>query len=492
MSDNLSATAALDAIERRRYALRASYAVLEFAETTDPPEAAPHRAVALGELEALDQELLCGEELGRALEGLAATDEPLRRAQVRVLERDRAGRLSVPASLLGQRAELVGRANAAWKEARDARDWALFAPLMAELLELSVAVARAADGERDPFDYWLDQAEPGSSRASYDALFAETVPTIERLCARQRELGEAAPMDLGGPFDIEEQYRLFDDVASFEGIDAGRLELSRTIHPFTSSVDSHHVMIANHADPDDVLSGLYAALHEGGHALYECSVDAALDLTCLSGGASAGLHEASSRFFENYVGRDRALMPSLLALLGARFGEVLAPVGPDGLYDAANRVRFTPSRMDSDELTYPLHILVRYEVERALFSGEASVAEVPALWAELYERHLGVRPEDDLAGALQDVHWSMGLVGYFPTYALGGVIGAQLKDAMVAQGVPFGEALAAGDLSAIRDWMAAKVWRYGRALDTADILERATGSALTTDAFCAYLEAKFG
>lgn len=294
-----------------------------------------------------------------------------------------------------------------------------------------------------------------------------------------------------GPFDPELQDELFRKVAEVEGIPLDRLQLGSTIHPFTSGVDSHHVMIANHADPEDVLSGLYAAIHEGGHALYEASVDGLYDRTCLANGTSTGIHEASSRFFENYVGRSRAFADPLRDLVASFFPENLANTSAEDFWLLANRVRFSPSRMDADELTYPLHIIIRYEVERALLSREISVAEVPGLWRRLYEEQLGVSPEGALAGPLQDVHWSMGLLGYFPAYALGGVIGAQFLAAQRAQGVPFDEALAAGDLSPIAQWMTEHVWRFGRTKGTARILVDATGEPLNPAHYCRYLEEKF-
>ncbi len=490
---------ALDALERRRYALASAQAVLEFSEIRDPPEAAAGRGVAMAELEAADHELLCGEEAGELLASLEARAGELDddvRARVRVLGRDRADRLKIPAELESKRVELVNRSSALWREAREADDWGVLAPALEEMVELYRAIAASAAPGVGAYDFWLDMFEPKSSEAFFIELFDELAAGIAPLAAGVRERMAAGdvfePRRLAGPFDPAEQMELFRDAARLEGIDLGRLELGSTIHPFTSSVDSHHVMIANHADPDDLLSGLLAALHEGGHALYESSVDGRFDYTCLAHGTSTGIHEASSRFYENYLGRNRAFAPALRALIETRFPEALEGVSELDLWRLVNEVHFTPSRLDADELTYPLHIMVRFEVERALMAGELSVAEVPERWAELYERYLGVRPTGDLEGPLSDVHWSMGLIGYFPSYALGGVIGAQFLAAMKTAGVPVDETLAAGDLGPITRWMVEHVWHFGRAEDTAEILEEATGEPLNPAHYLAYLEEKFG
>ncbi len=507
MSEEASATAsakarevlsALDAFERRRYALASAQAVLEFSELTDPPAAQAGRGVAMAELEAADHELLCGGEAEALLQSLRDVAPELdedHAARLRVLSRDREDRMRIPAALEAKRVELVNRSSALWKEARDADDWGVFAPAMEELVALYKEIAEAAAPEMRPYDFWLDQFEPGSSEASFDALFGEVTPYVEKIARRVHEALAAGswvePRALKGPFDPALQHVLFKDAAVLEGIDLERLELGDTIHPFTSAVDSHHVMIANHADPEDVLSGLLAAFHEGGHALYESSVEGRYDYTCLAHGTSTGIHEASSRFFENYVARSASFAPVLRSLIASRFPEAVDGVRLHDLWRLVNEVHFSTSRMEADELTYPLHIVIRYEVERALMAGELSVDDVPARWAELYERYLGVAPKGDLEGALQDVHWSMGLLGYFPSYALGGVIGAQFLHAMREDGVPFDETLAAGDLSPVRRWMVEHVWRFGRAKDTADILLDATKEPLNPVYYLSYLEEKF-
>ncbi len=489
---------AFDAFERRRYALASAQAVLEFSELTDPPAAEEGRGVAMAELEAADHDLLCGSEAAALLEAMEAIADELdadHRDRLRVLSRDRRDRLRIPATLEARRVELVNRSSSLWKEARDVDDWGVFAPAMEELVSLFREIAAVAAPSMRAYDFWLDQFEPSSSEASFDALFGEVTPRVQEIAASVREALDAgrwvAPNALKGPFDPKAQYVFFRDVAAFEGIDLDRLELDETIHPFTSSIDSHHVMIANHADPHDLTSGLLAAIHEGGHALYESSVEERYDYTCLAHGTSTGIHEASSRFFENYVARSAAFAPALRDLIASQFRGAVEGVSAHDLWRLVNEVRFSTSRMEADELTYPLHIVIRYEVERDLMAGALSVGEVPARWAELYERYLGVRPEGDLEGALQDVHWSMGLIGYFPSYALGGVIGAQLLHAMRADCVPFDEALAAGDLDPVRRWMVEHVWRFGRAKDTDEILLDATGESLNPAYYIAYLEEKF-
>ena len=294
-----------------------------------------------------------------------------------------------------------------------------------------------------------------------------------------------------GRFDVARQWDLARDLMDLEGLDPKVMFLTATEHPFSDALTTNYAIIAAHPYENDVISNVYTMLHEGGHALYECGVDPSFNYTSLAGGTSMGMHEAQSRFFENYVGRSKAFARPLLALMKNHFPGPLSRITPNQLYIAANRAEPGLIRTEADELTYPLHIIVRYEIEQLLFSGEAKASDVPGLWRDKYKSYLGVDVPDYTRGPLQDVHWSEGLFGYFPTYALGSAYGAQLKYHMIADGVDFDGACASGNLAPIRAWLTHNIWRYGRSKDPAELIQGACGEPFSAHYFCDYLREKF-
>ena len=486
----------LEALERTLFSL--GYALDEIGSlgpVIDPSDATTGRAEALAELEAARVRALCDPDVGDALGRLAATPELLsetQAAQVRVLTRDRDELVRVPAEKRAAFTRLTCEAEDVWRRAKAAGDWTSFSPYLDRVVEARRSMAKDRDPGRDPYDVCLDEYEPGSDRAFYDRFFAQVrdcvVPLLADCMASPSKPGHSP---LEGAYDVERQWALARDLVDLEGVDPRALWLGRTEHPFTGGPSSGFVIIASHAHESDVLSNVFSMLHEGGHALYEQNVDPAYGMTSLRGGTSMGMHEAQSRFFENLVGRSEAFSEPLLAALSRHFPGRLSRVTARQLYHAENCAEPGLVRTEADELTYPLHILVRYEIEQLLFSGEATAADVPHLWAEKYRAYLGVEVPDDAHGALQDTHWACGDFGYFPTYALGSAYGAQLKAAMVAGGVDFDGACAAGDLAPIRAWLRENVWRWGRAKDPAQIIEAACGEPFSPVHYTDYLTEKF-
>ena len=488
--------ATLDAVERTLFSLR--YALDEIGSlgpVIDPPKATAERAEALAELERARVEALCDPAVGDALERLAATPELLSEtqlAQIRVLARDRDALVRIPADEQAAFSRLTCEAEDVWRRAKSVDDWESFAPCLDRIVEARLRMAAAKDAARDPYDVWLDEYEPGCDTAFYDRFFSQVkdcvVPLLADCMASRTKPGRAC---MQGHFDEGRQWELARDLVALEGVDEKALWLGRTEHPFTGGPSTGFVLIASHAYEDDVLSNVFSMLHEGGHALYEQGVDPAYRLTSLKGGTSMGMHEAQSRFFENLVGRSEAFAPVLLDALAKRFPGRLSRVTPRQLYLAENCAKPGLVRTEADELTYPLHILVRYEIERLLFSGEAHAADVPRLWAQKYREYLGVEVPDHTRGALQDTHWAGGDFGYFPTYALGSAYGAQLKHAMVADGVDFDGACAAGELAPVRAWLGEKIWRWGRAKDSGELIESACGEPFSPVYYTDYLTEKF-
>ena len=488
--------AALDELERHLFAHRyASIGMSCYGGTIDPEMATADRGEALAILQEEDQALLCSPETGALLERLSSASAvltPIQAAQVRILKRDRAELVDVPPEVQGALTRLTTEADDVWRHAKVAGDWDAFEPYLDRIVAQMREVAQYRNPAADPYDVWLDTFEHDTNRAFYDRFFGQVkevvVPLLADVRASRRRMSRAA---FAGRFDVSRQWDLARDIVRLEGLDERKVFLTSTEHPFSDGLTSNYAIIACHVDDDDVLSNVFTMLHEGGHALYEMGVDPALDRTSLKGGTSSGMHEAQSRFFENYVGRSQAFAPRLLETMSRHFRGQLGRVTPGQLYAAVNRVDAQPIRTEADELTYPLHVLVRYEIEQLLMSGEAKASDVPRLWAEKYKSYLGLDVPNDERGALQDTHWSGGLFGYFPTYAFGGAIGAQLRAAMIAQGMDFDGVCASGDLSPIHEWLRTRIWRHGRSRDTTELIIDACGEPFSPVYYTDYLTEKF-
>lgn len=488
--------AQLDALERTLYCHR--YAIDEIASlgpVIDPAKATVERGEAVALLEQERVEALCAPEVGPLLDRIEQSPELMgqtRLAQARVIRRDRASLIDVPAKEQAAFTRLTTEANDVWRRAKAANDWASFEPYLDRIVEAMRHMAQAKNAEKDPYDVWLDEFEHGTSRAFYDPFFAQVKDCVVPLladCMASRHKPDHKVMD--GKFDVERQWALAGDLMRLEGVDEDALWLGRTEHPFTGGPGVGFALIASHVYEDNVLSNVFSMLHEGGHALYEQNVDPAYAMTSLKGGTSMGMHEAQSRFFENIVGRSEAFAGPLLEVLQRRFPGQLGRVTPHQLYLAENCAEPCLIRCDADELTYPLHILIRYELEQMLFSGEAKAADIPALWAAKHKEYLGLDVPDDAHGALQDTHWSDGSLGYFPTYALGSAFGAQLKAAMVAGGMDFDAVCASGDLAPIREWLRTNIWHWGRAKDSDELMLAACGEPFSPAYYTDYLTQKF-
>ncbi len=488
--------AALDELERHLFAHRyARIGMQSYGPTIDPEMATADRGEALAILQEEDQTLLCSPETGALLDRLSAAQAlltPKQAAQVRILKRDRSSLVNVPPEVQSAYTRLTAEAEDAWRHAKVAGDWQAFEPYLDRIVEQMRTIAQYRNPSANPYDVWLDEFEHDTSQAFYDRFFKQVkdvvVPLLADVRKSRRHLSRAP---FAGHFDAGRQWELARDLVRLEGLDERKLFLTTTEHPFSDGLTSNYTIIACHVDENDLLSNVYTMLHEGGHALYEAGVDPSLDRTSLKGGTSMGMHEAQSRFFENYVGRNLAFAPRLIEVMARHFRGQLGRTTPNQLYAAANMVEAQPIRTAADELTYPLHIVVRYEIEQMLMAGEATAADVPGLWADKYKSYLGVDAPNDARGALQDTHWSGGALGYFPTYALGGAIGAQLKAAMIREGMDFDGVCASGNLSPIHGWLHERIWRHGRSRDTTELVLDACGEPFSPTYYTSYLTEKF-
>ena len=492
--------------------LNRAAAVLEWdQETHMPPGAADARAHQIATLRRFAHERFTADEVAGWLEALGGAfddrpEEDFDRALVRVARRDHARATRLPGAWVTAFAEATSHAREAWKAAREADDFAAFAPHLRRVVDLNVEKAALlrplVAEERGPgyapsdadarYDALLDEFEPGATTASvtaaFDALRAGLVPLVEAVAQRP------APEDafLRKNFPEDAQWALGLEVARAFGYDLQRGRQDRSAHPFSTALAITDVRITTRLDPGFFPTAFFGTLHETGHALYEQGIAMDLDRTPLADGASLGLHESQSRLWENLVGRSRPFWERWMPRAQAAFPDALGGVSPEAMYRAVNAVRPSLIRVEADELTYHLHVLLRFDIERALVAGDLDVADVPGAWNEAMRRYLGRTPPSDADGCLQDIHWSLGALGYFPTYTLGTLMSVQLFEAARRDTPGLDDALAAGDYAPLLGWLRAHVHRFGRSLPATEILRRATGQDLDAGPWLAYARAKYG
>jgi carboxypeptidase Taq len=475
--------------------LRSAASVLAWDRQTYMPEGGVRgRAEQLATLARVGHEMLVSPETGRLLQEAGerepGSDEA---ASLRLARRehDRAARL--PVRLVAETSRATALAEQAWISARESSDWSLLAPHLERVLALKREEASYLDFEH-PYDAMLDRYDPGASAKRlgimFDELKAGIVPLVREVSARPDE-DRAAP--LRGSFDERSQEEFGREVISRFGYDWGRGRQDRAVHPFCINFgDPDDVRITTRFDPNRLSVGLFATCHEAGHALYEQGVDPAYSRTPLSGGVSMGVHESQSRLWENLVARSRPFWSFFHDGLVGAFPDVLEDVGLETIYRAVNAVWPSEIRTEADELTYDLHVLLRFELELALFEGNLAVADLPQSWNAKMEEYLGIVPENDARGILQDTHWAIGYFGYFPSYTVGNVLSVQLFEAAVEERPEIMAQMERGEFGALLGWLRENVHRHGQKYEPDDLISNATGHPPNTAPYLRYLERKFG
>ncbi|MBA2533932.1 MAG: carboxypeptidase M32, partial [Rubrobacter sp.] len=384
-------------------------------------------------------------------------------------------------------------AEPAWIHAREGSDWSVFAPHLQRVLALKQEAADYLDGEH-PYDAMLERYDPGSStdrlRVMFGELKAGIVPLVRDVTASLTE-DRAAP--LRGAFDEETQEAFGREVITRFGYDWSRGRQDGAVHPFCINFGgSGDVRITTRFDPKLLSVGLFATCHEAGHALYEQGIDPSYSRTPLSGGVSMGVHESQSRLWENLVARSRPFWSHFQPKLRAAFPGVLDGVDLETIYRAVNAVRPSEIRTEADELTYDLHVLLRFELEVDLFENNLTVAELPEAWNAKMEEYLGIVPKNAAQGVLQDTHWAIGYFGYFPSYTVGNVLSVQLFEAAVEKRPEILPDMARGEFGALLGWLRENVHRHSKKYEPDDLISRSTGRSPDTAPYLGYLESKFG
>ena len=476
--------------------LRHTEQLLDWDSRVSMPRAgAQARADASATLTRMIHERAVGDEMGELLEELAPLEQELDpdsvdAALIRVTRRDWDRYRRVPGDLAAELSRSSGIAVAAWDEAKAAADFAAFRPHLERQLELKRRYIECFPESDDPYDVLLEDWEEGMTAARVAALFDELraalVPLIERV--RDRDVDDSF---LRGPFPIEAQKEASRRVLEAFGYSPGEWRLDETPHPFASNPGRGDIRLTTHFDESN-LHSLFSSMHEFGHGVYEWGVAPELARTSLGTGTSSAIHESQSRTWENLVGRSAGFWRWFYPQLPSIFPGVLDRIDRDGFVAAVNAVRPGPIRIDADEVTYGLHIILRFEIERELLDGRLSVAELPEAWNALVREYLGLEVADDAQGVLQDMHWSIGLFGYFPTYQLGNVISVQIWERAEADLGDLAEQFARGEFAPLREWLTERVYRHGRMYPPEELVRRVTGSGLDAKPYLAYLEEKFG
>ena len=387
--------------------------------------------------------------------------------------------------------QLVVESEDAWHTAKENNDFESFRPYLEKVFEYQKRFAKYCAPEKHPYNYCLNNYEDGLTMEKCDAFFetlrTHLVPLIKKIANRE----QLSDKCLKGSFDDASQERFSIELMKIIGIDLNKCALATTEHPFTTSLGSHHdVRITTNYDKENFASSMYSVIHEGGHALYDMNSDDDYAYTFLDGGVSMGIHESQSRFYENLLGRSRGFVESVFPKLKECFPWQMKDYTSEDVYKAINLVTPSLIRTEADEVTYCLHVMVRYELEKRIMSDELEVKDLPSEWNRLYKEYLGVDVPNDSEGVLQDSHWSGGGIGYFPSYALGSAYGAQIL-AKMKTSINVDECLKTGDFSTINEWNKNNIWKYGCLYKPGELLEKVLEADFDPMYYIEYLKEKY-
>jgi carboxypeptidase Taq len=455
------------------------------------------RSEAVGALSAETFKLSTSAEMGELLERLKEPEQmaslnEIDRRLVEETSKDYDRNRRIPPEMYREYVVLTSQSESAWEEAKKNNDFAGFVPYLEKIIAFNRQFIELWGVKSTPYDTLLDMYEPGLTTVELDRLFGELrarlIPLAEQIANSENKPNTSF---LEGTFDKEAQKKFSKLILKDMGydFDAGRLDES--VHPFATGLSPGDVRITTRYLPHDITSALFGTIHEGGHALYEQNIQAELASTTLCTGTSMGIHESQSRLWENMIGRSLGFWQRYFPDLQAHFPGQLDGVTAEQFYRGINVVEPSLIRIEADELTYNLHIMIRYEIEKMLFNENLNPRDLPEVWNNKYKEALGITPPNDAEGVLQDVHWSGGAFGYFPSYSLGNMYGAQMMDVARRKLPELDRQVTAGQLFPLKEWLTEQVYQYGKLLKPAEIIERISGKPLQSSYLCDYLENKY-
>lgn len=462
-----------------------------------PRAAAPDRAEQLATLHRMAHELFVSPETGRLLEAVRGYEESLDpetddASLIRVTREDYEKARRVPAELRAEMTRAASRGLEAWHKAKSRSDYALFLPALERNVELKRRYVECFDPAEEPYDILLDDFERGMTTAEvrtiFDELKSELVPLVRDIASRDDpSLADVVE----GDFDTDEQRALCHEIVDTFGYREATWRLDPTAHPFASGGGVDDIRITTYYYPNN-LDSIFATMHEYGHGLYEHQVDPALDRTPLCSGVSLGLHESQSRMWENLVGRSLPFWRGFYPRVQGRFPEQLGSVGVDRFYAAVNRVHPSLIRIHADEVTYNMHVILRFELEQEIVNGRLDLRELPDAWNAKIDDYLGIEVPNDAEGVLQDVHWSGGSIGYFSTYSLGNVMSLQIWECVLDEMPDVYESIERGEFAELKEWLRERLHRHGRKFTPKETLARIVGGPIDSAPYLRYLKEKHG
>jgi carboxypeptidase Taq len=465
--------------------------------TQMPPGGAAARGRQLATLARLSHEMFTDEktlhlldDAAKEIDGLSYDSDEA--SLLRVVRQDYEDLFKLPAAFVAEMAEVTTLAHPIWAQARAENNFAVFQPMLERIVELVKQSAEYLGYADHPYDALLGQFERGMKAAEVKTIFDAHKPALVDLIARIRAVSDrVSDAVLHQPFEIDKQRQFAMEVVRSFGYDFDRGRLDETVHPFATSFSRDDVRITTRFLPEFLNPALFGTMHEAGHAMYEQGIAPELDATPLGGGTSLSVHESQSRMWENIVGRSKPFWAWALPKLQAVFPQQLGGVDLDTFYKAINIVKPSYIRVEADEATYNLHIMLRFELEMELAAGKVKVADLPQEWNDRFEASFGIRPPTDAVGVLQDIHWSGGMIGYFPTYALGNLLSAQYYNQAIREVSSIPDDIASGRFDTLLGWLNDRIHRHGRKFTADELTRRITGEGIQSRDYIAYLETKY-
>lgn len=493
MRNNKNYTDLLEALQNT-YWLRSTLGLLGWDEQVNlPPGSAEHRGGQNAFLADLHHREFTRPEIGEWLDALEQERDSLTEDQRTVVtwtrrDYDRARKL--PSEFVKRKTVHRSRSYHLWASSRKANDFAAYAPALETTIELAREEASLLGWEKNPYDYHVDRHDAGMTAARIEELFGKLRGPMVELTGTILSSPKKADLSIFKGFDVGRQEAFLRTVIARLGFDFNRGRLDRSIHPFCGG-DGADTRMTTRFHPDNPLDAIFSSIHETGHGLYSQGLPVEERSNPLGQAVGMTVHESQSRLWENQVGRSRGFWTYFEPLLRQAFSSELSAISSEELYLAINAVHLNPIRVDSDEVTYNLHILLRFELEKALFDGNLAVRDLPAEWNRLSQEIVGLTPENDAQGVLQDIHWSGGAFGYFPSYCLGNMMAAQLWYTVLEDLPNLEKNFTEGDFQPLLQWLRAKIHRHGRRYDTDQMVKHSTGKPLAPDSLLRYLKERY-